>query len=121
MEAMFRSLFTFIVTFADTFTMGMLALNNLARSGVERTVVVEKKSVTAAALSELANVNQVAERLQEIEDDASNITPESFTKAEVFLTNYQNRRKAELAGVPVMVRRAASKKPGKRGKQPNPK
>lgn len=114
MESMFRSIFTFVVAASDTFTMVMVMLNNLARSGVERTVVVEKKSIAAAAISELDNKNVVAERIQEIRENSSNISDEAFDEAASVLKDYTARRKAELAGVPIRVRRAAAKKPNKK-------
>ena len=103
MEAMFRSLFTFIVTGADTLTMGMLSLNHLARGAVERTVVVEKKAVAAAALSQLDNINTVAERLREINDAAAGIDDESFKKAAEFIQDYQAAQ-SRMADLPAHLR-----------------
>jgi hypothetical protein len=114
MEAMFRSIFTFIVTGADTLTMTMMMLNNLARGGVERTVVVEKKALAAAALSELDSINTFAERLKEISDVSDGISPEQFDKARQYLDNYALKRKAEMIGVPLVMRKAAAKKPNSR-------
>jgi len=77
---MLKAIFTFIISLADTLTMTMLSINHLARAAVERTVVVEKKSVAAAALSEMESINTLALRLQDIQSDANGISPESFDK-----------------------------------------
>jgi len=115
MEAMFRSVFTFIVTAADTLTQTMLSLNHLARGAKHRTEVVERKSITAAALSELDNVNSVAERLEEINSNADGIGDEAFKAAELFILEYQAKRKAESKPVPFAVRKAdASETPDKK-------
>ena len=115
MEAMFRSLFTFIVTASDTLTQTMLSLNHLARGAKSRTEVVERKSITAAALSELDNVNMVAERLEEINANAEGISKESFDKAEQFIQTYQDKRKAERKPPPFVVRKAdTSESPDKK-------
>lgn len=98
MEAMFKSIFKMFVSSAEAITMFMAIINSLARSGVERAVVVEKKSIAAAALSELDNANNVAIRLDEITDVQSGISPESFNRAKTFLEEYQAKRHAEITG-----------------------
>jgi len=113
MTTVFRSIFTFIVTSADTLTMAMLSLNHLARGAVERTVVVEQKAVKAAALSELDSITVMAERLEEIHEAKAGVSEASFKKASEFLQAYQARRKSEIADVPLYTRRAAKKGPGK--------
>lgn len=114
MESVLRAVATLIVTFADTFTMAAVSINHLARSAVERTVVVEKKAVTAAALSELDNINTVANRLHEIEDLNKSIGPDALEKAKEFIAEYQARRQTEAIGVPIHIRRAEAKSPGNR-------
>ena len=116
MESVLRALATLIVTFADTFTMAAVSINHLARSAVERTVVVEKKAVTAAALSELDNINTVANRLHEIEELNESIGPDALAKASAFIQEYQDRRKAEAIGVPIHIRRVKAKGAGKPSK-----
>ena len=110
---MLKAIFTFIISLADTLTMTMLSINHLARAAVERTVVVEKKSVAAAALSEMESINTLALRLQDIQSDANGISPESFDKAKTFLAAYQAKRKQEMASLPSDVERASAKSPTK--------
>ena len=113
MTTVFRSIFTFIVTSADTLTMAMLSLNHLARGAVERTVVVEQKAVKAAALSELDSITTMAERLQEIDNAADGISKEAFERATVFLNTYEAKRKQEIAGQPLYTKRAVKSRPAK--------
>jgi len=110
---MLKAIFTFIISLADTLTMTMLSINHLARAAVERTVVVEKKSVAAAALSEMESINTLALRLQDIQSDANGISPESFDKAKTFLAAYQAKRKQEMASLPSDVQRSQAKSPTK--------
>jgi hypothetical protein len=116
MHSMLRSIATFIVTFFDTITMAAISLNHLARSGVERTVVVEEKSRAAAALSQYENVNNVALRLEEVNDTNSGISAESLINAQEFLAAYDAKRKDEAISVPLNIIRAEKKEPGKRKK-----
>lgn len=101
MEIMFKSIFKMFVSSAEAITMFMTIINSLARSGVERAVVVEKKSIAAAALSELDNANTVAIRLEEITNVKDGISPEAFNRAKAFLDNYQAKRHAEITGTPL--------------------
>ena len=118
MHSMLRSIATFIVTAFDTVTMAAISLNHLARSGVERTVVVEEKSRAAAALSQYENVNTVALRLEEINQANSTINQASIENAKTFLQEYDAKRKDEAISVPLNIQRAAKKQPGKKpGKQ----
>ena len=111
---MLRSIATFIVTAFDTVTMAAISLNHLARAGVERTVVVEEKSRAAAALSQYENVNTVALRLEEINDTNSTIDQTSLNKAKEFLSEYDAKRKDEAVSVPLNIKRAEKKEPGKK-------
>ena len=101
---------------ANTVTMAAVSLNHLARSAAERTVVVEEKSRAAAALSQYENVNTVALRLEEINDTNSGINQESLDKAATFLAEYDAKRKSEAISVPLNIRRAEKKEPGKKNK-----
>lgn len=101
MENMFRSIFMMFAQSAQAITMTMTIINSLARAGVERAVVVESKSIAAAALSELDNANTVALRLTEITDVSNGISAEQFNKAKDFLSNYKAKRTAEITGAPV--------------------
>jgi len=84
------------ITTADTVTMGMIAVNHLARSAAERTAVVEKKSIAAAALSELDSHNTVAIKLKEIHNTTSGISKEELDAADQFIRNYQSQRSIDL-------------------------
>ena len=101
MERMFKSIFSMFVGSAEAITMMMVIVNSLARAGVERAVVVEKKSINAAALSELDNTNAVAIRLKEITDVGSGISAESFNQAKTFLDAYTAKRHCEINGLPL--------------------
>ncbi len=103
MSNLMKSLFTMIIQSAGAITMGMTMVNSLARAGVERAVVVEKKSIAAAAMSELRNANDVAKQLDEITSEANGISAESFNKAKAFLEAYQAKRSAELDGTTVPI------------------
>lgn len=101
MENMFRSIFMMFAQSAQAITMTMTIINSLARAGVERAVVVESKSIAAAALSELDNANVVALRLSEITDVSNGISADQFNKAKNFLSDYKAKRTAEITGTPI--------------------
>ena len=88
----FRSIAVTTITIADTVTIGMVALNHLMRGASERAVIVEQKSIAAAALSQLNSQFDVANRLTEIHEANVNITPEILTEADTFLANYMANR-----------------------------
>ncbi len=116
METVFRGIFTVMITMADTVTQTLLAINHLARGAKYRTEVVERKSVTSAALSELDNVNKVAERLEEIQSNTDGIGKQAFDNAEAFIQEYQNKRQDERPA-PYAVRKArTSSSPDKKVK-----
>jgi len=87
-----KSIAVTTITAADTLTVGMVALNHLARAASERTVVIEQKSIQAAALSQLEGRHVLALRLQELAEQYSTITPELRAEADVFMDRYEERR-----------------------------
>ena len=111
MNKAIRSIWHMLKMSAETITMVMAIINSLARSGVERAVVVEGKSINAAALSELDNANEVAIRLKEITDVRDGISPEAFNQARVFLDKYREKRNSEITGTAYANRTIDEKTP----------
>ena len=111
MHSMIRSISTSIVTLFDTFTMGSVILNYLARAGVERSVVVEEKARSKAALSQFENETNVALRLEEADEAHASLTPESRARAQEFLADYDQKRETKAIVKPLRIKQAEKKKP----------
>jgi hypothetical protein len=62
----FRNFVIMFAALATTLTNALNALNHVAKSALERSVVLEQKSVQAAALSKLESDFVLAERLKAI-------------------------------------------------------
>lgn len=96
-----------IGTIFDTATQGFIALNHLARGAAERTVVIEEKSVAAAAMSQLQNHHDVARRLQDLYKNNADLSREAIEEGKAFLDMYKAERK--LRETPVVVARFKEK------------
>lgn len=90
-----------IGTLFDTTTQSLIAVNHLARSAAERTVVIEEKSVAAAAMSQLQNHHDVARRLQDLYKNNADLSPEAIEEGKAFLDAYKAERK--LRDTPVVI------------------
>ena len=90
-----------IGTIFDTATQSVIALNHLARGAAERTVVIEDKSVAAAAMSQLQNHHDVARRLQDLYKNNTDLSPDAIEEGKAFLDSYKAERK--LRETPVVV------------------
>lgn len=104
----FASLTRAISTLFDTVTQGLYALNHLSRGAAERTIVIEEKSVAAAAMSQLQNHHDVARRLQDLYKNNADLSPEAIEEGKAFLDAYKAERK--LRETPVVVTMFRSKK-----------
>lgn len=82
-----------ISTTFDTLTQGLIAVNHLARGAAERTVVVEEKSIAAAAMSELQNEFDVARRLQEVYKQGLDLSDTALEEGRAFLDAYKAKRR----------------------------
>ena len=98
-----------ISTLFDTGTQTLIALNHLARGAAERTVVIEEKSVAAAAMSQLQNHHDVARRLQDLYKNNADLSPEAIEEGKAFLDTYKAERK--LRETPIVVTLFKDKKP----------
>jgi len=106
----FTSMTRAVTTTFDTVTQGLISINHLARGAAERTVVVEEKSIAAAAMSELQNEFDVARRLQEVYKAGSDLSETALEEGRAFLNAYKAKRKAsETPEVVTKVIKAAIK------------
>ena len=99
----------------DTLTQSLIALNHLARGAAERTVVIEEKSVAAAAMSQLQNHHDVARRLQDLYKNNADLTPEMVEEGKAFLDTYKAERKLRETPIVVTMFRDKAKKAKAKG------
>lgn len=103
----FTSFTRAVTTSFDTVTQGLISLNHLARGAAERTVVVEEKSIAAAAMSELQNEFDVARRLQEVYKAGQDLSDTALEEGKAFLEAYKTKRK--MAETPIVVTKITKK------------
>lgn len=107
-----------IGTTFDTLTQSLIALNHLARAASERTVIIEEKSIAAAAQSQLTNRFDVARRLQDSYKANKDLTQEAIDEGAAFLAQYKQQR--ELRDQPVVIQLFNKDKSQKGEESPTP-